>query len=308
MRLRIATRSSHLARAQTEQVAADLAWGHPRLQIEIVEIRTVGDRVIDLPLPEIGGKGVFTAELEAALRAGDADLAVHSLKDLPTELPEDLAIAAVTAREDPHDAWISRDGVTLDEIPDGALVGTSSLRRRAQLLRARPGLDVRDLRGNVPTRLRRLDAGTYDAIVLAAAGLRRLGLHDRIVEKLEPPAFLPAPGQGAVAIETRAGDAATRRVVATIDHAPTRLATGLERDFLARLGGGCHAPIGALATFEGSGVRLEGLVASTDGRRSVRTSAERALDDAAGLGTSLADAVLRAGGRAILEAQPEIGS
>jgi len=301
MRLRIATRSSRLARAQTDQVAADLGWAHPGLQIEIIEIRTVGDRVIDLPLPEIGGKGVFTAELETALRAGDADLAVHSLKDLPTELPEDLAVGAVTEREDPRDAWISRDGTTLDEIEDGTVVGTSSLRRRAQLLRARPGLVIKDLRGNVPTRLRRLDAGNYDAIILAAAGLRRLGLADRIVEELEPPTFLPAPGQGAVGIETRAGDERTLELLAPLEHAATRVTTGLEREFLARLGGGCHAPIGALATFEPGGlIRLEGLVGSVDGQRSARTSAERPVADAAGLGTSLADAVLRAGGREIL--------
>ena len=261
----IGTRGSALALAQAEGVAERLrALG---AEVTLRMIKTTGDR-LQGPPPMPADKGVFVKEIEAALLAGDVGLAVHSLKDLPTELKPGLLIAAVPRRADPRDALLSR-GERLADLPPGSRVGTSSPRRRAQLLRARPDLAMLPLRGNVDTRLRKLDAGQYDAIVIAAAGLERLGLADRIVERLDWEVCLPAPGQGALAIEARADDAEAIGLAAAVDDAESRACVEAERAMLAGLGGGCRVPVGALAEAQGARLRLRGVVASTDGSRAV---------------------------------------
>ena len=292
MHLRAGTRSSRLAVWQTDLVATRLRQAWPGLSVERVLITTLGDRISDVPLPRLGGKGVFTRELEDALRAGTIDLAVHSLKDLPTAFPDGLAIGAILEREDPRDALVAASPVTIDTLPAGARVGTSSVRRRAQLLARRPDLDVRDLRGNVPTRVDRVLAGDLDAAILAVAGLTRLGLTAHIAEVLGTDVMLPAPGQGALAVEIRADDERTGALVALLDDGDTRLATTAERALLAQLEGGCQAPVGALATFTSAGVmRLEGLVIDLDGHDGVRRVVEAPVTDhaaASALGTAVA--------------------
>lgn len=259
-------------------------------------IKTTGDKISDVPLAKVGTKGLFTKEIEEALLEGRADLAVHSLKDLPTELPEGLCLAAVPAREDARDAIV---GARLAELPAGAKVGTSSLRRAAQLRRLRPDLTIESIRGNLDTRLRKLDEGQYGAIVLAAAGLRRLGWGDRIAEVLPPETMCPAVGQGALAIET---EESARHTVAALDHARTRAAVTAERGVLAALGGGCQVPIGAHAVITGGRLRLFGVVASPDGSELVRAESEGSPEDAEAIGTALGVTLLQRGARTILEA------
>ena len=304
MSLRAGTRGSRLALWQTDLVASRLRQAWPGLQVERVLITTLGDRVSDVPLPRIGAKGVFTRELEDALRAGTIDLAVHSLKDLPTELPPGLVIAAILERADPRDALVGPSPVTIDTLRAGARIGTSSLRRRAQLLARRPDLDVRDLRGNVPTRVDKVLAGDLDAAVLALAGLTRLGLSDRVVEVFGTDVMLPAPGQGALAVEIRADDQRTAAWLAPLEDRDTRLATTAERTMLAQLEGGCQAPIGALATFADVGIlRLEGLVIDLDGDDGVRRVVEAPVTDHAGavaLGQAVAAGLHAGGADAIL--------
>lgn len=287
-KLIIGSRGSQLALWQSRWVQARLAELGVEAEIEI--IRTTGDKITDVPLAKVGAKGLFTKEIEDALLEGRVDLAVHSLKDLPTVLPEGLVLAAVPEREDPRDALI---GCRLEEIPQGAVVGTSSLRRGAQLKRVRPDLRIESIRGNLDTRLRKLDEGQYAAILLAAAGLRRLGWAGRIAEHLEPSVMCPAVGQGALAIETRA-DGEARSICAKLDHAPTRRAVTEERAVLARLGGGCQVPIGAHARETESGFRVFGVVASPDGRTLVSAGAET--------GEACAQQLLAAGAREILRA------
>lgn len=274
---RIGTRASKLARWQSDWVAA--AWRTQGAEVEIVEITTRGDVHQMGPIAALGEPGAFTKEIQAALVDGSVDLAVHSLKDLPTRTVEGLALAAVPLRENPADGFVAT--APLDSLATGARVGTGSLRRRAQLLHLRPDLEVLPIRGNVDTRLRKLDAGEYDAIVLAAAGLVRLGLAGRIVELLESPRMLPAPGQGALAIECRADDAQALRIAAQLDDAATRLATAAERTLLAALHGGCSAPIAALARFADGKLQLEALVSDSRGSRVVRASSEEVLSPAA---------------------------
>jgi hydroxymethylbilane synthase len=303
--LRIGTRGSRLALWQTERVAGLLQQRHPGLLVEQVVVETVGDRVLDTALSKIGDKGLFTAELELALRERRIDIAVHSLKDLPTELPDDLALGAVLDREDPRDVLVSREGRQLHELAPGARVGSSSLRRRAQLLNAYPGLVAADLRGNVPTRLDKVARGEVEAAILARAGVRRLGLESHVTQVLEPWLMLPAPGQGALAIERRADDAATAERLAPLDDREARIATAAERGLLARLEGGCQVPVGALATRTPEGLRLEGLVADPDGRQVLRDVLEGAAPDpdaAARLGAALGERLLARGARAILAA------
>jgi hydroxymethylbilane synthase len=275
------------------------------LACEEVLIATEGDRVLDLPLPEIGGKGLFTEALEAALREGSIDFAVHSLKDLPVQHPDDLIIAAIFARVDPRDVLIGRGGPTLATLPRGATVGTSSNRRVAQLRAARPDLAVTSLRGNVDTRVRKALAGEYDAIVIAAAGVERLGLSEAIAEYLPYDVMLPAPGQGALAVQCRADDRATRRLLEALDDPMARATTTAERTFLEALGGGCAAPIAALGeaiTAEGPPrLRLTGLVASPDGARVVRTSGEAPLAAANDLARRLADEARGRGAQELLQ-------
>ncbi len=308
-RLRMGTRGSTLARWQTDYIAARLQEAWPGLEIEITVLHTQGDRILDKPLPMIGGKGLFTAELEAALHAGEIDLAVHSLKDLPTEIAPGLAIGAIPARAPVHDVLVSRSGRRLAELPPGAVVGTSSRRRAAQIRHRYPYLEMADIRGNVDTRVRKaLDPdGPYDAIVLARAGIERLAHGDVITEILDLDVMLPAPGQGALAVQCR-DDQLLRTLLAPIDHAATRAAVEAERGFLAGLGGGCAVPIAALAVVkpvvEGGDnstvLRLQGRVTALDGASQVEVAAEGDAGDAQGLGARLAQRALDEGAAVLL--------
>jgi hydroxymethylbilane synthase len=292
----IASRGSQLALWQAHWVEAQLtAHGHP-CRIEI--IKTTGDKITDVPLAQVGGKGLFTKEIEEALLDGRADLAVHSLKDLPTELPEGLVLAAVPEREDAHDAIV---GLRLTELPLGARVGTSSLRRAAQLRKLRPDLQVEPVRGNLDTRLRKLDEGQYQAILLAAAGLKRLGWSDRIAEILPAETMCPAVGQGALAIETCASGAGFEACRA-LDHADTHSAVLAERGVLSALGGGCQVPIGAHASVAGQRLYLRAVVIAPDGSEVVRGSSEGPAAEAEEMGRQLGADLLASGARPILEA------
>jgi hydroxymethylbilane synthase len=289
----IASRGSQLALWQARWVAAQLSAAGQECRIEI--IKTTGDKITDVPLAKVGTKGLFTKEIEEALLDGRAHLAVHSLKDLPTELPEGLVLAAIPEREDPRDAMVGR---SLANLPLGAKVGTSSLRRAAQLRQLRPDLQVESIRGNLDTRLRKLDEGLYDAILLAAAGLKRLGWGDRIAEILSPEQMCPAVGQGALAIEARAGFDGAKM----LDHADTRTAVLAERGVLGALGGGCQVPIGAYATVSEGRVHILAIVAAPDGTQVIRAEAEGPAAEASLIGASLAAELLTRGARQILEA------
>jgi hydroxymethylbilane synthase len=288
----IASRGSQLALWQARWVEAQLTAAGHECRIEI--IKTTGDKITDVPLAKVGTKGLFTKEIEEALLDGRAQLAVHSLKDLPTELPEGLVLAAVPEREDPRDAVIGRK---LADLPHGAKVGTSSLRRSAQLRKLRPDLVIESIRGNLDTRIRKLDEGQYDAILLAAAGMKRLGWGARIAEILSPDLMCPAVGQGALAIETRAGFA----LPAVLDHPDSHIAVLAERGLLGALGGGCQVPIGAHATVAGGRVKLLGLVAAPDGSEVVRAEAEGPVSEAAAIGRRLGAELLDRGARKILD-------
>ena len=300
----IGTRSSKLALWQADYVMECLQKKYPELHVEKKLMTTKGDKILDAPLAKIGGKGLFTKELEQDMLAGGIDIAVHSLKDMPTEVPDGLIITAITKRCDPGDAFVSNKVASLAELPQGAVVGTSSLRRKAQLLHARPDLEIRDLRGNVNTRLRKLDAGEYDAAVLAVAGLRRLGFGDRITEVLPKSMILPAVGQGALAIEAREDDAETRELVAFLNDEATVACAKAERAFLARVEGGCQVPVGVYATPEDGGLHVEAVIASLDGKRLYRDNVSGQVKDAEPLGTQLADKLLDMGGIDIMH---EIG-
>lgn len=300
-RWRLGTRGSALALVQARLVAGEVQARHPGARVEIVAITTTGDVRTDVPLAAIGGRGVFIAEVEQAVRERAVDFAVHSAKDLPSTHAPDMRLAAFLPREDPGDVLISPHG-TLAALPHGARVGTSSPRRACQLRAARPDLALRDIRGNVDTRLRKLDAGEYDAIVLAAAGLNRLGLAHRVTERLDPADMLPQVGQGAIAVEVRADAADAQALLAALDHAPTRAAVTCERAFLARLGAGCTAPAGAHATLDADGtLHAEGMLGAADGTTR-RTTRRGPAADAHALGTALADALLAEGGEALLHA------
>ncbi|HUG02530.1 MAG TPA: hydroxymethylbilane synthase [Longimicrobiales bacterium] len=307
---RLASRGSSLARRQAEQVAGLLRAAHPGLEVELVLVRTTGDRITDLPLARIGDRGLFTKEVDDAVLRGDAEAAVHSLKDLPTLLQEGLALGAIPERDDPRDVLVFRDEDArgMRDLPPDARVGTSSLRRRAQLLAARSDVSAPDIRGNVETRLRALDDGRYDALILAAAGLRRLGLEGRIGAHLQPPEWLPAAGQGALAVTCAAGSRRALSMLASLTHAETARATAAERAFLRRLQGGCQVPVGALARVSPGLLRLEGLIASLDGDRIVRGSAHGAPADADEVGEELAERLLAEGGAEILRAVRAVGT
>jgi hydroxymethylbilane synthase len=304
--LRLGTRGSALARWQTDHVAGLLSWAWPDLACEVVVLGTQGDRVLDTPLPLIGGKGVFTAELEAALRSGEIDLAVHSLKDLPAGLPGTLPLGAVPRRATSADALISRRGFRLESLPRGATVGTGSLRRAAQLLHFRPDLRILDVRGNVDTRVRKaLEAeGPYDAMLLAHAGLERLGLSDVVSEVLPFEVVLPAPAQGALGIQCR-DEALILSLLAPLDHEETRRAVEAERAFLVGLGGGCSLPVAAYGVIDGGSLHLRGRVTTPDGRRQLDVSNSAPPADAIGLGSRLAEAALARGAAAILAGMAE---
>ena len=296
----IGTRGSKLALWQAEWVHGRLRQLEPGLSVSLRRIKTTGDKILDTPLAAIGGKGLFIKEIEDALLRGEIDLAVHSMKDVPTRLPEGLEILAIPEREDPRDALISRDGATLDRLVAGARIGTSSLRRQAQLLNVRPDLSIQILRGNLDTRLRKLEDGEYDGIILAAAGIRRLGWTDRVTEYLSPDVCLPAIGQGALALEGRADDTFVRDVAARLDHRPSRMAVTAERALLERLEGGCQVPIAAHATIVGESLSMSALVAGVNGRRLVRDSIQGSVNEAHGLGVRLAERLLERGGDEIL--------
>lgn len=299
MEIRIGSRGSALARWQTDWVAARLKHAWPDLACHIEYFSTSGDRITDRPLPEIGGKGVFTEDLALALRQKTIDVAVHSLKDLPVDSTADLTIAAICERADARDALIAAEPWTLMTLPQRARVGTSSLRRAAQLLAVRPDLTLLPIRGNIDTRVRKALAGDYDAILLAAAGLGRLGLGQHIVEFLAFDVMLPAPGQGALAVECRADDTRVRDLLAAIDHAPTRRAVTAERTFLKALGGGCSAPVGAYSRVNAQGeLKLCGLVASTNGQQVIHVFNKN--EDPIRLGTLVAQEALEMGAGALL--------
>ena len=303
-KIKIGTRSSRLALWQAEFVADQLKKFFPALEVELVHVHTTGDKILDAPLAKIGGKGLFTKELELQLARGEIDLAVHSLKDVPTDLPEGFQIAAITRRAQPFDAFVSGKFSSLNELPNGSIVGTSSLRRAAQLLNLRPDLRIKNLRGNVETRLKKLDAGEFDAIILAAAGLERLGHSARIRELL--PEIIPAAGQGALAIEIRTGDEKISELVDKLNDAETFSATTVEREFLREVGGSCQVPVGVFAQVDGNKLNVRALISSIDGQRSVKNSVTAPLAEIDGLGKILATNLLDAGGRKILKELQEV--
>jgi hydroxymethylbilane synthase len=297
-RLRIGSRGSQLALWQANHIAALLrVQGH---EVEIEIIKTTGDRITDVPLANVGTKGMFTKEIEDALAAGRVDLAVHSLKDLPTEIASGFEIAAIPKRDDPRDVFCSSKYVSIEDLPKNARVGTSSLRRQAQLKALRSDLDIHPLRGNVDTRLAKLEAGEYDAVILAAAGLNRLGKTELIKQFIPADVMCPAAGQGALALEIRAGDNSTLQLLTFLDDNDARATTGCERALLGKLGGGCQVPIGALAQVRDGRLHLQAVVASPDGSQVLREASDG--KDPIHLGESVGDALLRRGGKAILEA------
>lgn len=297
--LRIATRKSPLALWQAEYVKANLLAHHPHLKIELVTFTTQGDKILDTPLAKIGGKGLFVKELETAILEGNADLAVHSMKDVPMDCPEGLAITTICEREDPTDAFVSYRFECLEDLPQGAIVGTSSLRRQCQLRALRPDLVIHDLRGNVGTRLGRLDNNEYDAIILASAGLKRLGLEARIKQRLTQ--LLPAVGQGAVGIETRINDEALHQLLAPLHHHATALCVQAERAMNRCLQGGCQVPIAGFATLEQQTLTLHALVGSIDGQQMIRQQAQsHDLQQAEQLGQQVAQGLLAQGAAQIL--------
>jgi hydroxymethylbilane synthase len=300
--MRVATRGSALALAQARSVADRLAANG--IRVEVVAMRTEGDRLAEARLAVVGGKGLFVREIEEALLRGDVDVAVHSLKDLPAELPAGLTLAAFPERADARDVLVARRPLRFAELPPGAVLGTSSPRRRALALALRPDLRVEPIRGNVDTRLRKLEAGDYDAIVLAAAGLARLGVTPRHVESLAPERFVPAVGQGVLAVEGRLDDARTLSALRALDHEPTRICAAAERAFLGRLGASCVTPMAAHARLAGGRVVLDALVASEDGRTVLRESADGAPERPETLGVRVADALLARGAAAVVALRP----
>jgi hydroxymethylbilane synthase len=299
--LRIATRQSRLALWQAEHVAEKLRAAHPGLEVVLVPMTTQGDRILDRTLAQVGGKGLFIKELEIAIAEGRADIAVHSMKDVPTELPEGMTLAAMLSRADPRDAFVSVKHSNFDALPHGARVGTSSLRRQCQLRSLRPDLEVLPLRGNVETRLRKLQDGDFDAIVLATAGLTRLGLADRITHFIDTERSLPAVGQGIVGVECRSDDARSIALLEALDDAAARQCCEAERAFALRLQGSCQSPIAGFAELHGEQIRLRGLVGSDDGRTVYRGSIEGPASQRHELGTALAERLIAQGAGALLD-------
>jgi len=298
--LRIATRSSPLALWQAEEVSRRLNKIYPELDVQLVTMTTKGDKILDAPLAKIGGKGLFVKELEAGLLAGDADIAVHSMKDVPVEFPEGLELALIMKREDPRDAFVSNQYDDLASMPDGAIVGTSSLRRQAQVSERFPNLTINWLRGNVNTRLRKLDDGEYGAIILAASGLKRLGFDERIKNYLEPEQSLPAIGQGAIGIETRESDEVVKDLLAPLADADTTKRVLAERAMNETLNGGCQVPLAGYAVLEGDQLYMRGLVGEPDGSKVLRAERRAPADDAVALGVQIANDLLDQGAGEIL--------
>jgi hydroxymethylbilane synthase len=300
--VRIATRKSALALWQANFVKAELEAAHPGLQVELVPMSTQGDKILDTPLAKIGGKGLFVKELETAMLEGRADIAVHSMKDVPVDFPEGLMLHTICQREDPRDAFVSNTYQQLANLPQGAVVGTSSLRRQCQIKAMRPDLQIKDLRGNVNTRLAKLDAGEFDAIILASAGLIRLGFETRIASFLEVGTSLPANGQGAVGIECRSDDLVVQQLLAPLEHKETRICVLAERAMNRKLQGGCQVPIGAFAVLQKNELWLRGLVGQLDGSEILRSEIKGEATQAEQLGTQLAEQLLALGADRILDA------
>lgn len=302
LQIKIGTRGSRLAMWQANFIASKLA--EKNIDVEIVKVQTQGDKILDAPLAKIGGKGLFTKELERQLSDGKIDIAIHSLKDVPTELDAKFKIAAVTRRENPFDAFVSNKFSTFDELPNGAIIGTSSLRRAAQILILRPDLQIKNLRGNVDTRLKKLDSGNFDAIILAAAGLQRLGYGNRIKQTLTQ--IIPAAGQGALAVEIRADDEKIFDVIKFLNDVETCAATKIERDFLQIVGGGCQIPVGIFAEVAEEKISARAIIASTDGKNFVKDFATDNLKNLDDFGKNFAQKLLSSGGRKILQPNIEV--
>ncbi|MFC1749320.1 hydroxymethylbilane synthase [Pseudomonadota bacterium] len=300
--IRIATRKSPLAMWQAEYVRDRLIEAHPGLQVELLGMTTQGDKILDSPLAKIGGKGLFVKELEVRMLEGGADIAVHSMKDVPVEFPEGLHLSVICEREDPRDAFVSNNFESIQALPQGAKVGTSSMRRQSQIRAIRPDLEILDLRGNVNTRLKKLDDGLYDAIILAAAGLIRLGFDERITQLIDTDTSLPAIGQGAVGIECRSDDPRVNELLAPLNDAETHTRVLAERAMNNRLEGGCQVPIAGHAVLDGDKITLRGLVGAPDGSNIIRGETSGPATEAEALGTQLADDLLERGAREILSA------
>lgn len=300
MKIRIGTRGSMLALAQCDWVKGKILEHHPGLEVEKVRIKTKGDKILDAPLSKIGGKGLFVKEIEEALLSGRVDLAVHSMKDVPAELPEGLILTAFPRREDPHDVLISAGDVPLEELPQGGLLGTSSLRRSAQVQHFRPDLEIVPLRGNVDTRLKKLRRGDFHAIILAAAGIGRLGMKEHISQVIPKEKVLPAIGQGALGIEVREDNRNIIEILSFLNHGPTALCVRAERAFLKKLEGGCQVPLAALASLDGQHLHLEGMVAELDGSRIIRDKMKGDRERPEEIGVALAGRMLDVGAGEIL--------
>jgi hydroxymethylbilane synthase len=299
--LRIGTRGSQLALYQANWVKEKLVQVHPHLKVTLIKIKTTGDKIQDAPLAKIGGKGLFVKEIEGALMQRGIDLAVHSIKDVPAELPKGLHLSAITKREDPRDVFISKDGTLLKNLPQGAKIGTSSLRRQAQLLHFRDDFEMIPLRGNLDTRLKKLKTMNLDGIILAYAGVKRLGLEERITEIIPTEISLPAIGQGALGIETRMEDEEVEEKIRFLNDPPSAIAISSERAFLKKLGGGCQVPIAAFGQIVGSTLQIDGMVGTIDGKRLVRNHLEGPVEEAESLGFKLAEVLLSKGAEEILE-------
>ncbi|MBI2485734.1 MAG: hydroxymethylbilane synthase [Deltaproteobacteria bacterium] len=302
--LRIGSRASRLALWQAEFIKGLITRSFPGLKIGISVIRTTGDRIADLPISEIGGKELFVKEIEEALLRNEIDVAVHSLKDLPTVLPDGLRIGAVGKRHDPRDALVSKEGIRFYEFPKGARIGTGSVRRQAQLLYLRPDLQIIPIRGNVDTRLRKLRNEGFDGVVLALAGLERMGFHNEVTEVFSFDILVPAPGQGVIAVECREYDDEISRMLVQINHEETQIAASAERAFLERLGGSCHVPVGCFAEIKEDSVKILGLIASPDGKQLIREDIEGSVQSHKSLGKELAERILKKGGEEILSRLP----
>lgn len=300
-KISIGTRGSQLAMWQANWTKDSLMKRYPRLAVELVRIKTTGDKILDVPLAKVGGKGLFVKEIEEALLDKRIDLAVHSMKDVPTLLPEELHIACITRREDPRDAFLSRDGIKLKNLPENAKVGTSSLRRQTQLLKLRPELEIVQLRGNLNTRIKKLTDMSLDAIILAAAGMKRMGWENKITECLPTELFLPAIGQGALGIEARVEDEEINEMIAYLGHSITSIAVRAERAFLTKLEGGCQVPIAAYGEVEGEEVKLRGLVGRIDGSEIIKDSLKGHVDRCEEIGVELAERLLKVGAGEILK-------
>lgn len=298
--LRIGTRASQLALWQANWVKSELEKKYPGMEVTLTKIKTIGDKILDVPLAQVGGKGLFVKEIEEAMLRDEIDIAVHSMKDVPTEFPEGLGLYCITEREDPRDAVISRN-VKFADLPQGARIGTSALRRQAQLLKVRPDLEMVIIRGNVETRIRKLEEDKLDAVILAAAGLKRLGFTEKVAEYLDTDLSIPAIGQGALGIECRLADPVITETIAFFNHPATSYAVRAERALLKRCQGGCQVPIAAHGTVEGDVLRLVGFIAAVDGQRSIKGEISGAVEQCEELGILLADRLLASGGKEILE-------